>query len=48
MGRKRTPGLIKRGENWHVDKQIKGYGRLRESCGTGELAEAERYLNPPS
>ncbi len=30
---------------WHVDKWIKGYGRLCESCGTGNLDEATRFLN---
>jgi integrase len=44
MGRKRTPGLIKRGEIWHIEKEIRGYGRLRGSCGTSDLEEAERYL----
>ena len=44
MSRRRTPGLTKRGETWHIDKQIKGYGRIRESCGTNNLKEAERYL----
>jgi integrase len=38
------PGLAKRGEVWHIDKQIKGYGRLCESCETRDLGEAERYL----
>jgi integrase len=45
MGQRRTPGLAKRGEVWHVDKWIKGYGRLCESCGTGNLDEAIRFLN---
>jgi hypothetical protein len=44
MARKRTPGLRKRGRFWHIDKQIRGFGTLRESTGTGELEEAERYL----
>ena len=44
MSRRKMPGLTKRGEIWHIDKQIKGYGRLRESCGTSELKEAERFL----
>ena len=43
MGRKRVPGLIKRGDAWHIDKQVRGR-RLRESCGTGGLQEAEQYL----
>jgi len=43
MGRRRTPGLIKLGEVWHIDKQIRGR-RLCESTGTGNLEEAEAYL----
>ncbi|MEM7402023.1 MAG: tyrosine-type recombinase/integrase [Pseudomonadota bacterium] len=45
MGRqKKTPGLRKRGEVWHIEKQISGYGTLRESCKTSNLKEAETYL----
>ncbi len=44
MGRKKSPGLFKRGRIWWIDKRIKGYGRVAESCGTTELAEAEEYL----
>ena len=44
MGRRRSPGLYRRGHNWWIDKKIKGYGRLAESCGTTNLAEAEHYL----
>ena len=43
MGQKVPPGLIKRGETWHIQKAIAGQ-RIRESCGTGHLKEAERYL----
>jgi hypothetical protein len=43
MGRKRTPGLFKRKEIWHIDKQVFGV-RLRESTGSSDLAEAERFL----
>ena len=43
MGRKRTPGLTKRGEIWHVDKQIDGQ-RVWQSCSTDKLEEAERFL----
>lgn len=42
MGRK-FAGLRKRGETWHIEKQIKGYGRLYESCRTSDRQEAERY-----
>jgi len=44
MGRYKSPGLQKRGRIWWIDKKIKGYGRLAESCGTNNLEEAERYL----
>lgn len=43
MGQKVPPGLIKRGDVWHIQKTIAGK-RIRESTGTGSLAEAERYL----
>src|SRR6056297_360732 len=44
MGRNKSPGLQKRGRIWWIDKKIRGYGRLAESCGTADLEEAERYL----
>ncbi len=44
MGRKVSPGLIKRGELWHIEKRVLGH-RLRESTGANSLQEAERYLN---
>lgn len=43
MGRKRTPGLYKRGGSWHIDKQIYGR-RICQSTGTDRLEDAERYL----
>ena len=43
MGRKQTAGLFKRGEIWHIEKQILGH-RLRESTGAKSLQEAEQYL----
>ena len=43
MGRKRTPGLIKRGKAWHLEKQVLG-NRLRESIGTESLNKAEEFL----
>ncbi|MCK4870565.1 MAG: site-specific integrase [Gammaproteobacteria bacterium] len=43
MGRIKSPGLFKRNGIWHIDKQIDGH-RLRESTGSAELAEAERYI----
>ncbi|CZI28373.1 TPA: site-specific integrase [Legionella pneumophila] len=43
MGRKRIPGIYKKGSHWQIDKKIFGY-RLCESTGTGDLEEAEKYL----
>jgi hypothetical protein len=43
MGQKVPPGLRKRGETWYIWKTI-GNHRIRESTGTSDLAEAERYL----
>ena len=43
MGRKRTPGLVKRHGVWHIDKHIGGR-RVCQSTGTDRLEEAERYL----
>src|SRR5690349_12439699 len=43
MGRKRTPGLFKRGGVWHIDKQFGGH-RIRESTGSTQLEEAESFL----
>ena len=40
---KRTPGLVKRGEAWHIDKWVRGR-RLCESTGTRDPQEGERYL----
>ena len=43
MGRKRTPGLFKRGGVWHIDKQVRGR-RICESTGERDLARAEQHL----
>ena len=43
MGRKRTPGLYKRSDVWHIDKKVFGR-RLCESTGTCNLEEAEKYV----
>jgi len=43
MGRKRTPGLYKRKDTWHIDKKVLG-SRICESTGTSDLEEAEKYL----
>jgi hypothetical protein len=40
---KKTPGLTKRNDIWHINKVIKGK-RIYESTGTSDLEEAERYL----
>ncbi|MDP2903704.1 MAG: hypothetical protein Q8N96_11450 [Methylovulum sp.] len=39
MGRKKTPGLVKRGDCWHIDKKVRVLG-LCES----DLGKAEEYL----
>lgn len=43
MGRKCIPGLVKRGQIWHINKKVNGQ-RICESTGTSDLQEAERYL----
>jgi integrase len=43
MGRKKVPGLVRRGNVWHIDKCIGGR-RVCESTGAAHLEEAERYL----
>jgi integrase len=43
MGQKVPPGLVKRGDIWHIKKTICGR-RVQESTGTSNLAEAERFL----
>ncbi|MBI2802686.1 MAG: tyrosine-type recombinase/integrase [Gammaproteobacteria bacterium] len=43
MGRKKTPGLVKRGGTWHLDKRIGGR-RVCQSTQTRELTEAERVV----
>jgi integrase len=42
MARK-PPGLLKRGQIWWIDKSVYGQ-RLRESTGSRDRTEAERYL----
>ena len=44
MGRRKTPGLQKKGIIWHIDKIVRGV-RIAESTGTSRLEEAEEYLN---
>lgn len=43
MGRRRTPGLVKRNGVWHIDKTINGE-RICRSTETGSLDAAEEYL----
>ena len=43
MGRKKTPGLVKRGGHWHIDKRIGGR-RVCQSTGAAGLREAEEFL----
>ena len=43
MGRKQTSGLRKRGDIWHIEKQVLGR-KLFESTGTSDLTTAELIL----
>ena len=43
MGQPKTPGLIKRGGLWHIDKLIRGR-RVCESTGTRDQRKAEELL----
>ena len=43
MGRKRTPGLVRRQGLWHIDKRIGGR-RVCQSTGTAKQEEAELFL----
>lgn len=45
MGRSRVPGLRKAGNVWHIQKEIAGYGVLRESTRSTSIKDAEQYLN---
>lgn len=49
MSRRGMPGLKKRFRadgtfEWHIDKRIKGVGRISGGTGTSDRQEAERYL----
>lgn len=44
MGRKTIGGLYERRGVWHIDKQVRGYGRLCESTGESTREGAENYL----
>ena len=43
MGRKRIPGLFRRGGIWHIDKRIGGR-RVCQSTGSATLAEAAQVV----
>lgn len=43
MARKTITGLSQRNGIWHIDKRVNGE-RIYESTGTGDRAEAEKYL----
>lgn len=43
MGRRKTPGLVRRTGIWHIDKRIRGR-RICQSTGAANLEEAEQYL----
>lgn len=44
MAQKKVSGLVKRKGIWHIEKRWRGR-RIRESTGTSDIYEAERYLN---
>lgn len=44
MGRQKLTGLQFRAGAWYIDKRVKGYGRLCESTGCSNKAEAEAVL----
>jgi integrase len=43
MGQKKIAGLINRNGIWHIEKRLFG-GRVRESTGTSDIAQAEIYF----
>jgi len=44
MGQKTLTGLTLKDGIWHIDKLVRGYGRIRGSTGTSVRAEAEQFL----
>lgn len=44
MGQKTITGLTLKEGIWHIDKVVRGHGRIRGSTGTGVRAEAEQFL----
>ena len=43
MGQNKMPGLFKRGDLWHIDKQVSGR-RIQCSTGAKDRKEAEQFL----
>jgi|SaaInlV_120m_DNA_3_1039746.scaffolds.fasta_scaffold13814_2 integrase len=43
MGQNKMPGLFKRGDTWHIDKQVSGR-RIQCSTGAKDRKEAEQFL----
>lgn len=43
MGRRRIPGLVRRGGIWHIDKRVRGR-RVCQSTGSPKLSEAEQVV----
>lgn len=41
---KKYPGLTKIKNIWHIDKRLRGYGRLCETTGYSEREDAEKHL----
>lgn len=44
MGQKTITGLTLKDGIWHIDKVVRGFGRIRGSTGTSVRAEAEQIL----
>lgn len=44
MGQKTITGLTLKDGIWHIDKVVRGFGRIRGSTGTSVRAEAEQFL----
>ncbi len=45
MGQPCVKGLVKRDKYYHIDTQLKGYGRIRGSTGESSLEEAAKIFN---
>lgn len=44
MGQKTITGLTLKDGLWHIDKVVRGVGRIRGSTGTSTRADAEQFL----